>query len=53
MNSGHELCRGDFERAGDANNIDQADISLSALDPADIGPVQASPFGQSLLRKPQ
>ena len=51
LNSSHELGRGDFKRAGDPNNIDQTDVSLSALDLTNIRPVQAGPFGQSLLRK--
>ena len=53
LNCSHELCRGDFKCAGNANDIDQADVSLTAFDAANIGPVQAGPFGQSLLRKSQ
>ncbi len=53
LNAGQELCWSDFERAGDPNNIDQTHVSLSTLDSANICPVQVSPFGQGLLRKPQ
>ena len=49
--AGQELCRAHFERVSNPNNIDQAHISLSALDPTYICPVQVGPFGQDLLRK--
>ena len=38
--------------AGDSDDIDQADTSLAALNPTDIGPVKIRLFGQGLLGKP-
>ena len=52
LNASQEPRRGDLERAGDADNVDEAHVSLAALDPAYICPVKVSFFSQRLLRKP-
>lgn len=44
--------RSDLERAGDANNVQKADVSLSALDSSNIRPVQVCTLGKSLLGQP-
>ena len=51
MNPGQQPRRSEVERPGDPDNIDQAHVSLTALDSTYICPVEVSPFGQGLLRK--
>ena len=53
MNTRHQASRSYFERASDANDIYKADVSLPALDSADVRPMQLCAFGQGLLGKPK
>lgn len=49
-NPNQEPCRGESERAGDPDNVNQAHVSLAALDSPYIRPVKVSSFGQGFLR---
>lgn len=51
LNAGQEPCRGDFKGMGNPDNVDEAHVSLSALDPTYICPVKVSSFREGLLRK--
>jgi hypothetical protein len=47
---GHELCQGDPERLCQPLDVEERDVSLPALDTADVSPVEGSHFGKFLLR---
>ncbi len=49
----HETSRGDSQRTGNLDDIHQTDVSLPALNPADVRPVKIGSFGKPLLRQTQ
>jgi hypothetical protein len=44
-----QVAEGNPEGVGEANDVDEADVSLPALDTADVGPMEVRPLGQLLL----
>jgi hypothetical protein len=51
VDRGHEVGEAEFERSGNAIDVDQRDVSLAALNVPHVGSVHPGPLGKSFLRQ--
>ncbi len=49
---GQQLARSDLQGAGDLDDVEQAQVALTAFDPANVRPMQVSLLSEFLLGQP-